>query len=397
MYHIDSMHVNFRYCPEFDPAEYPGIKALIYDGMSIGTKKTKVFAYFGFPEHIKGSVPGVVLIHGGGGHAFAQWVARWNASGFAAIAMDTTGFYPDPLAESGWHYGLYGSFMEDSYIDAPANDGSMEHGVSSDIQQNWLYHAVADAIIARKILAEHPRINATEIGVCGISWGGVITSLVIGHDPNFAFAVPIYGSGYLGPSHTLGSIARHFQPESVRKRWLAEERFPRVKIPVLWLCWNDDNNFSIQANTRSYLDTCEANVETRLSIVNNMYHSHSSGWNRPESIFFAKAIVYGTATLPKLLTQSMGRKFTVDVECDRDFTVSVYYITAPMTYSVYNKFGEGAYTYMDQNWNVLSCDVERLSGKVNGCLPPNAIGYYVEVKTHIDGEEFVISSGYMEI
>ena len=166
--------------------------------------------------------------------------------------MDTTGFYPDPEAENGWHYGLYGPFIEDTYTDAPDNDGSMVQGVSSDIEKNWLYHAVADAMIARKLLASQSCVDASKIGICGISWGGVITSLVIGHDPNFAFAIPIYGSGYLGPDHTLGSISGHFQPVSVRNRWLAEDRFDQVKIPVLWLCWNDDNNFSIQANTQSY-------------------------------------------------------------------------------------------------------------------------------------------------
>ena len=313
--------------------------------------------------------------------------------------MDTTGFYPDPEAENGWHYGLYGPFIEDTYTDAPDNDGSMVQGVSSDIEKNWLYHAVADAMIARKLLASQSCVDASKIGICGISWGGVITSLVIGHDPNFAFAIPIYGSGYLGPDHTLGSISGHFQPVSVRNRWLAEDRFDQVKIPVLWLCWNDDNNFSIQANTQSYLDTCSANKETRLSIVHNMYHGHIVGWKRPESIAFAKAMVKGNPILPKLLTQPVGHQFTVDVECDREITASVYYITSPMTYSVHSKFGGNAHTYMDQTWNILPCAVEPATGKcqVKGCLPEDAAGYYVEIKTWIDGNEFVVTSGYTEV
>jgi len=397
MYTIDTMPVHYTYCPDFDPQGYPDIHALTYDGMSIGSKKTKVFAYMGFPKNTEGSVPGVVLVHGGGGHAYAEWVARWNAQGFAAIAMDTTGYYPDPEAEKGVRYGLYGTFADEDYVNAPDNDGSMIEGVDTDIEKNWLYHAIADAILARKILASQHVVDASKIGICGISWGGVITSLVIGHDPNFAFAAPIYGSGYLGSEHTLGSIARHFETESVRSRFLAENRFQNVTMPVLWLCWNDDNNFSIQANTRSYLDTCSGNSETRLSIVHNMHHSHPHGWARPESITFAKSIISGAPPLPKLLNQPIGRKCTVDIDYTGHFTAAAYYITSPMTYSVHSKFGGNAYSYMDQTWNIIQCQIDPATQRVTCELPPEAAGYYLEIKTLINGEEFVVTSGYVTI
>ena len=35
--------------------------------------------------------PAVVLVHGGGGKAFPQWVAKWAEEGYAAIAMDLGG------------------------------------------------------------------------------------------------------------------------------------------------------------------------------------------------------------------------------------------------------------------------------------------------------------------
>lgn len=39
-------------------------------------------------------VPGMVLVHGGGGTAFEDWVQLWVQRGYAAIAMDTCGQVP---------------------------------------------------------------------------------------------------------------------------------------------------------------------------------------------------------------------------------------------------------------------------------------------------------------
>ena len=50
--------------------ERPGLRALFYDGLTYKGKPTKVFAWLGVPPHPPGArVPGVVLIHGGGGTA----------------------------------------------------------------------------------------------------------------------------------------------------------------------------------------------------------------------------------------------------------------------------------------------------------------------------------------
>lgn len=392
MFKIDSYPINAVPCPGYDPVEFPEVKAVCYDGMPIGNEKTKVFAYIGFPEEKKDPVPGIVLIHGGGGHAYARWVDMWMKRGYAAIAMDTTGFYPDKDAENGWHYGLYGDFAEVGYTNAPTNDG-MAEGVDPDVEKNWMYHAVADAMIARKILAQTPGVDASKIGVSGISWGGVITSILIGHDPEFAFAIPIYGSGYLGCDLTLGSIKRNFTPDSVQKRWLAEERFSNVKIPVLWLCWNDDNNFSIQANSRSYLDTAKGHPLTRLSIVDQMYHGHDVAWIRTESEIFADAAVSGK-TLPGLEDYSEGRQISLNVCCENAYSVTCFYITDKMSYSVHDKFQYGAYTFMDQEWERMSCEVN--GDLVTGMLPEEAAGYYIEIKTEVDGKEFIISSIYKE-
>ena len=96
--------VRVTYHPSFDPVsltesgenEWAGIRALTYEGLSIDGCATRVFAYIGVPKTASPAapVPAVVLVHGGGGHAFSEWIKIWNDRGYAAIAMDTTGFVP---------------------------------------------------------------------------------------------------------------------------------------------------------------------------------------------------------------------------------------------------------------------------------------------------------------
>ena len=46
------------------------------------------------PQGQRGKLPAMVLVHGGAGTAFADWVRMWKRRGYAAIAMDTCGSVP---------------------------------------------------------------------------------------------------------------------------------------------------------------------------------------------------------------------------------------------------------------------------------------------------------------
>jgi hypothetical protein len=78
------------------------VHALLYAGENHQGKSTEVFAYYASPltlgEAKPGTkFPGVVLIHGGGGTAFAEWAHLWAKRGYAAIAMDLSGSKPNDL------------------------------------------------------------------------------------------------------------------------------------------------------------------------------------------------------------------------------------------------------------------------------------------------------------
>jgi cephalosporin-C deacetylase-like acetyl esterase len=177
--------------PAYTPAEgfiEPGVSAIYYDGPAYQGKPTKVFAWYGLPKLAAGEkAPAMVLVHGGGGTAFAEWVRLWTSRGYAAIAMDTCGGLPrggngkwEPNPNGGPHG--WGAFDK-------AND---------PVTDQWPYHAIADVILAHSLIRSFPEVDPERIGVTGISWGGYLTCIAAGVDPRFKFAAPVYGCGFLG-------------------------------------------------------------------------------------------------------------------------------------------------------------------------------------------------------
>lgn len=355
-------------------ADLSGIKVLCYEGVPLNGEPTKIYAHMGYPKDAKEPCPAVVLVHGGGGHPEDIWIKKWNDRGFAAISMDTTGFFPQkpiPYLYEGYAESLErklcAPFAEEGYRVGPANSEMKD--MALPIEDQWMYHAVSAVILAHNILRSDPKIDSEKIGISGISWGGVITSITIGYDSRFAFAIPIYGSGYLGCGHSF--LNQWFKNPGV-ERWFAERRFDMVKLPVLWLCWNDDCCFSINSNSMSYLTTKENNPKTRLSMLHQMGHSHEKGYAPEESFWFGRAIIEGH-TLPEISATFENR--AIHYQCDQPLkSVRLFYIPEKMTYILRDKNQWKNNTFMKQEWQIKDLD----PAKTSAPLPEDAVGRYLE-------------------
>lgn len=376
--------------PDYDlkpETDWYGIKALWFEGAEYKGKKTRVFAHIGYPHNAKNEkVPAVVLVHGGGGHAYAEWVKIWNDRGYAALALDLRGFLPASNQK-----GLVGKeeqrdeYFErwsdtDEYVAGP--DGYDVFSETEDIENVWLYHAVANTILAHNILISDECIDSEKIGITGISWGGVTTSQVIAHDKRFAFAIPIYGSGFL--QHSLSEIMQPFKNDIARKYWDVSEKYTDIKFPVLWLCWNSDTCFDVVPNSLSFLATKSAGAV--LSICDKMNHAHWCGWVREESYRFADSIVKNAPKFLRFKTDD-GEFFAKSFELESDVTgkdveATVYYTTEEYAY---NEKSEPAF-----EWKTVSA-------KVNGSIvyveiPCEAKSYYVELNEKIGNKNYISTS-----
>lgn len=171
-----------------------GVRPVFFEGLPWQGRPTKVFAWLGIPEGKAGKLPGVVLVHGGGGTAFRDWVKRWNDRGFAAISIAVEG--QTDKKEANAAYGSIATKWNKHEFSGPQRVG-IYHDSDQPLPDQWMYHAVADTILANSLLRAQPGVNADQVGLMGISWGGVITSTVVGIDSRFAFAIPTYGCGSL--------------------------------------------------------------------------------------------------------------------------------------------------------------------------------------------------------
>ena len=219
-----------------------GLRGLFFEGVPFKEKPTRVFAWLGLPAGASTTsrVPGVVLVHGGGGTAFARWVRWWNARGYAAIAMDTCGTMPLPeTGERGsaiWPGHNYSGPICEPFAQAGCEPGEL-----------WVFHACACAVKAHSLLAALPEVDEKRIGVTGVSWGGFLTCLLAGIDPRFRCAAPVYGCGFLG-DESVWSSTGEFAAMSESQQLFWRDNFdpssvlPRVKIPMLWL--NGTNDFA---------------------------------------------------------------------------------------------------------------------------------------------------------
>jgi dienelactone hydrolase len=269
--------------PAMEPAEgfasEDGLKAIFFEAQPWKGKPTKVFAWLGLPKMRTAKVPGVVLVHGGGGTALKEWVKKWNEHGFAAISIAVEGQTEerDPSNPKAWKQHAW---------PGPKRDG-IYGDLAEPLSEQWMYHAVADTVLANSLLRSLPEVDVDKVGIMGVSWGGVITSTVIGIDSRFAFAISTYGCGHLFDAdnqygRALGNNTLY------REVWDPLVRMDRVKMPVLWFSWPQDQHFPLDCQAACYHSAPGPHM---VALIPGMGHGHQRAYNPPDSYAFAESIV----------------------------------------------------------------------------------------------------------
>lgn len=353
--------------------EGAGVKPIFYDGLPFNGKTTRVFAWLGLPKVEDGKkCPGIVLVHGGGGTAFDNWVRMWTARGYAAIAMDTCGQLPKGTSNH-WQRDEQGG---------PAGWGGFDQ-IDQPVDQHWTYHAVADVILANSLLRSLPQVDPDRIGLTGISWGGYLTCIVAGVDHRFKFAVPVYGCGFLGEdSAWVGQLEKMGAEKS--RHWLSlwdpGIYLPLASIPMLWVDGTNDFAYPLDSLQKSYrLPTGSRTLCTKI----RMPHGHGPG-QKPEEIYaFADSIVSGGKPLARITSGGQeGNHVWIAFEA-----------STPIAAAQLN-FTKDTGQWQKRLWESTDATVEPSQKKVTGVLPEGTKVYYFNL---IDDRGLTVSSEHVEV
>ena len=191
----------YEYEPTLDvgAGDVEGVKGLFFTSpVKYNGKQTKVAAYIGFPEgaSAENKVPAIVLVHGGEGTAIPEWVRYWNKQGFAAISLDTEGAEPIIGVSNYKNYHIKNRYKNhDVYAAGPSNNGFTD--CTAPLEDQWMYHATSATILATSLISSFDCVDTQRIGITGVSWGSVITTIVSAYDDRLIFAMPVYGAATL--------------------------------------------------------------------------------------------------------------------------------------------------------------------------------------------------------
>ncbi len=352
-------------------------RAIFFDALPWKGKPTKVFAWWGLPGDRQGPVPGVVLVHGGGGTAFKGWVTRWNDRGFAAISIAVEGQIdtkdpesPSGVISTGWNQHAWAG---------PSRNG-IYHDSAEPLADQWMYHAVADTILAGVLLRADPAVDARQVGLMGTSWGGVIASTVVGIDNRFAFAIPVYGCGHLfDAANVYGrSLGNN---ELYRQVWDPMVLLGNARMPILWLSWPEDKHFPLDCQAACYR---AAPGPRMVSLVPRMGHGHGPPWMRKEGYAFAESVVHsGGPWCRQTESEIRGHRCRVAFLSEKPFDKAVLVSTTDRGVTGERKWVESAAELKKQGdpWQATAT------------LPPGTTAWFINL---ISGD-LVVSSEFQEV
>ena len=334
------------------------VHALLYSGEKYRGKPTRVFAYYASPKTLgqaaDGKMPGIVLVHGGGGTAFANWAQLWAKRGYAAIAMDLAGRGEGrkSLPDGGPDQSHAEKF---STIDEP-------------LENQWSYHAVANVMRGHSLLRSFAGVDTNRIALTGISWGGYLTCIVAGVDDRFAMAMPVYGCGFLRENSTwkVGEFGKMTAAQSDKwhRLWDPSRYIGSAKMPVMFL--NGTNDFAYPMD--SYAKTCAlVQGEKNYSIQLKMKHGHI--FDFPEFFLFAEQYIRGGTPMPLVARPVVeGGWVSTTVKSETKLIeAKLHYTTAP------HEQNRG------RAWQTVDLKVK--GNSVQGAAPPkDATVWYVAVR-----------------
>lgn len=217
-------------------------------------------------------IPGVVNVHGLGGHA-TESMATGPAQllgYFTLAATGPGGGSDDPRTQSegrpsGWDGG-YRIF-----------------DVVTDPRGSWLWAHAIGAMRALGCLSTHADVDTTRLGMTGFSGGGIATLISVSVDDRIRAAVPLSGTGgwpesAVAPASWFHALLTAAELDTSSPEWAQLTAsidpavlVPLARAPVMLVNGSTDEFFPLASHLRTYAAINPA-VAKRTSIAANFDH-----------------------------------------------------------------------------------------------------------------------------
>lgn len=311
------------YPTNFDPSlDYTNEEMI-----ELGVTK-RIFAYIGVPERDE-DVPGLVCVHGGGGHAYAKYVHEAMQNGYAAIAFDTEGYHNVTGGKGGTAYSeLDSAYAPDVFGHKPKDSFAK---AKESLTEQWLYYAVYDTALANTVLRSLTGVDPDAVGITGISWGGLITSTAICYDHRYAFAAPIYISFHMAESYGI-SVGGLKEKPFAAALWQDQQLFAASPVPTIIISSEHDLFASVDTVSKSANDLKNGT----LLIKPGLTHGQQFAAALPEVYHFGYQVLAqngGFVTATEAPTLANGRRYTLTLDIPEDVKnvrATLYYRNEPL-------------------------------------------------------------------
>ncbi len=337
--------------PEYKWLDQNGpIRSLKYKGPDYKGKPTSVFAYYATPDTLAGKksdtkFPGIVLVHGGGGRAFENWVKMWAEYGYAAIAMDLKGC------------GGNNKKLPDG---GPDMDGTTQFLdiAKFSTKDLWPYHAISNVITAHSLILSFPEVDKYRTAITGISWGGYTTCIVAGLDNRFKAAVPVYGCGFLHHNSLWNDgVFPKMKPEDVKK-WVQlydpSMYIGSATMPIFFVNGAKDRFYPLDSYEKTYK---LVKTPKNYLIDINMKHGYKPPWDSKEIKLFVDQYLKGTTPLPKIIAPKI-----INDKVEADVETQTKLVSARLDYTVDDKPNK------ERTWQSIPAEIK--DSKIVAPLPP---------------------------
>lgn len=255
---------------------YPNITAYTYKSVAYGDlAETQPFMAVGVPDSKipmpEGGYPAIVLVHGGAGQVFCEWIKLWTDKGYVALALDMFANKLDGTLAK----------VENSLAGPNESHSGSINDNPYDYQNSWVYHSVTNVILCHNYLRSLSNVNANKIGITGISWGGFITNIVSGVDSRFSAFAPVYGSGYIYDDTKWNGAFGNEDRQAWINRFDPSSYVQYNNKPTLYVSGIDDNCFDVTNRAKTYA-LAKGNVyySQRSDLAHGYYY------NQTEEIYY---------------------------------------------------------------------------------------------------------------